>query len=95
MIKDSQWVVYILKCADQTLYTGITTDIERRLAEHNGDRVGGAKYTAARRPVTIFYVEQAASRSQAAQREAQLKRFPRARKLALGSSNKDRSLFLK
>lgn len=95
MIKDSQWMVYILKCSDQTLYTGITTDLERRLAEHNGDRAGGAKYTAARRPVTVFYAELAESRSQAAQRESQLKRLPRAKKLVLSSGNKDVSLFVK
>lgn len=87
MNKHGQWMVYILRCADQTLYTGITTDLERRIAEHNGERVGGAKYTAARRPVTLFYAEQAEDRSQAAQREWQLKRLSRVEKLALGRSS--------
>lgn len=77
------WFVYMLRCADGTLYTGITTDVERRLAEHNGEGGPGARYTRGRRPVTLAYVEGAGSRAAAARREAAIKRLDRVRKLAL------------
>jgi putative endonuclease len=52
------WCVYMLRCADSTLYTGVTTDVSRRVAEHNSGIKGkGAKYTAARQPVTLVYEE--------------------------------------
>ena len=73
----------MLRCADGSLYTGITTDLERRIAEHNGDGPAGARYTRSRRPVQLVYRESARSRSDASQREAALKRLDRARKLAL------------
>lgn len=74
--------LYILRCADATLYTGITTDLDRRLAEHNG-RPNGAKYTRARRPVILAYARRFRSRSAAAREEARIKRLTRAEKLAL------------
>ncbi|MCU0841399.1 MAG: GIY-YIG nuclease family protein [Thiobacillaceae bacterium] len=80
------WQVYILRCADGSLYTGITTDLARRLAEHNGEggKGGlGARYTRARRPVTLAHAEGFASRAEAARREAALKALDRAAKLAL------------
>jgi putative endonuclease len=77
------WFVYILRCADDTLYTGITTDVERRLAEHNGATGNGARYTRPRRPVELLYVESAADRSRAAAREAQIKGLERGQKLEL------------
>jgi putative endonuclease len=77
------WWVYLLRCADGTLYTGITTDLDRRLAEHNGDGPAGARYTRSRRPVQLAYSEAARNRSAASQREAAIKRLDRARKLAL------------
>jgi putative endonuclease len=77
------WFVYMLRCADGTLYTGITTDVARRVAEHNGDSGQGARYTRSRRPVTVAYAERAASRAEAARREAAIKQLDRARKLAL------------
>jgi putative endonuclease len=77
------WAVYMLRCADGTLYTGITTDVTRRLAEHNGAGGLGARYTRSRRPVELVYVEKAASRAAAARREAVIKRLDRVRKLAL------------
>lgn len=81
---EAAWVVYMLRCADGSLYTGITTDLARRLAEHNGDeRTPGARYTRSRRPVTLAWSETAANRSDAAKREAAIKRLDRARKLAL------------
>ena len=80
------WWVYLLRCADGSLYTGITTDLERRLAEHNGDGPSGARYTRSRRPVELAWCEAAASRSEASQREAAIKRLDRVRKLALCAS---------
>jgi putative endonuclease len=75
------WFVYILRCRDGTLYTGVTVDLERRLAAH---RLGvGAKYTRSRRPVTLAYHERQPDRSRALKREAALRRLGRAAKLAL------------
>lgn len=73
--------VYILRCADGTLYTGITDDIERRLAAHNSGK--GAKYTRGRGPVELVYREEAADKSAALRRELAIKRLSRAEKLAL------------
>ncbi len=79
----STWYIYILLCADDSLYTGITTDCERRLKEHNESPLLGAKYTRTRRPVAMVWREGAASRSLAAKREYAIKRLSRAKKLAL------------
>lgn len=79
-----EYVVYLLRCADGTFYTGVTTDLERRLEEHNhGDR--GARYTKARRPVALVYQEAAKNRSQAQQREYFLRTLPRTEKLKLAN----------
>ena len=75
------WVVYVLQCADGTLYTGITTDPGRRVAEHN--RGVGSRYTRPRRPVTLVHSETANDRSQATRREASIKRMSRAAKMRL------------
>lgn len=76
--------MYILRCADDSLYTGITTDIVRRVREHNGDIAkAGAKCTRARRPVTLVYQESADSRSAASKREHQIKALTRKHKLQL------------
>jgi len=77
------WYVYILQCADKTLYTGITIDLDRRLDEHNGINTLGARYTRSRRPVTLAYAEEAESRASAASREAAIKKLTRAQKLKL------------
>ena len=77
------WCVYMLRCADGTLYTGITTDVARRIAEHNGEGNPGARYTRSRRPVELVHVEAAASRADASRREAAIKQLDRTRKLAL------------
>ncbi len=77
------WFVYLLRCADDTLYTGVTTDMTRRLDEHNNDDRLGARYTRARRPVTLLHCEPAASRSEACKREAAIRKLSRAAKLAL------------
>ncbi|MEQ8802851.1 GIY-YIG nuclease family protein [Haliea sp.] len=79
----TQWVVYLLQCADGSLYTGVTLDLQRRLAQHNGERTGGPRYTRGRRPVALLWWERAADRSLAQQREAAIKRLPRAAKLQL------------
>lgn len=79
----SEWIVYIVRCRDDSLYTGITIDIERRLAEHNGENGTGARYTRARRPVTLVYQETATSRSSAARREAEIKQLKKADKESL------------
>lgn len=83
------WRVYLLRCADGTLYTGIAVDLQRRLAQHNGERPGGARYTRGRRPVTLLWQEPAASRSAALVREASIKRLPRRAKLALSRKAAD------
>jgi len=74
-------VVYILECADGTLYTGWTTDLERRLRAHNSGR--GARYTRGRRPVRLAYREEQSDRSAAQRREAAIRRLSRADKLKL------------
>jgi putative endonuclease len=73
--------VYIARCSDDTLYTGWAVDVAARLAVHNAGR--GAKYTRTRRPVTLLYSEELPTRAEAMRRERQIKRLPRARKLAL------------
>lgn len=73
--------VYILRCCDGTLYTGWTTDLEHRLAAHNGGT--GAKYTRSRRPVELVYHEEFDSKGTALKREAAIKRLSREEKLAL------------
>ncbi|GAB4543671.1 MAG: hypothetical protein Fur002_16150 [Anaerolineales bacterium] len=72
---------YILECSDGTLYTGWTTDPQRRLQRHNAG--SGARYTRARRPVKLIYVEAQPDRAAALRREVQIKRLPRAKKLKL------------
>ena len=79
----NQWHVYLVRCADDTLYTGVATDVRRRLAEHNGESRAGARYTRTRRPVTLVYQELAADRSEAGKREYAIKQLPRSAKLAL------------
>ncbi|MDQ5954965.1 MAG: putative endonuclease [Patescibacteria group bacterium] len=80
------YYVYILKCADETLYTGITKDLKRRVSEHNGIGVGaklGAKYTSIRRPVHMVYSKSFANRSRASKEEARIKKLKRSAKLQL------------
>ncbi len=78
----NNWFVYILKCNDETLYTGITTDLERRVLEHN-ESPQAAAYTRMRRPVNIIYSESHASRSEATKREYEIKQLTRKDKLKL------------
>jgi putative endonuclease len=74
-------VVYILQCADGTLYTGWTADLERRLRAHNSGQ--GARYTRGRRPARLVYQEEQPTRSAAQRREAAIRRLARADKLQL------------
>lgn len=75
------WYVYVARCGDGTLYTGITTDLARRMAQHSGGR--GAKYTRRRGPVRLRYWETRRTKGQALRREAEIKRMRRAEKLKL------------
>lgn len=75
--------MYIARCADGTLYTGIARDVTKRIAEHNADKGAGANYTRARRPVVLVYQEPAADRSAASRREYLIKQLSRAEKLEL------------
>lgn len=83
------WKVYIVECADGTYYTGITTDIERRILEHNYS-FKSAKYTRSRRPVRLVYEESHADRSLASKREYQIKKMKRKDKVSLINSNANR-----
>jgi putative endonuclease len=74
------YFVYILKGEDDSLYTGITVDIANRLAQHNGTKIGGAKYTATRRPWKLVYSEKCESRSMASIREHEIKSMTHAEK---------------
>lgn len=73
------WFVYIVKCADGTLYTGITTDVSRRVKEHNSFNLG-AKYTRGRRPVKLVYTSRVKNKSLAAKAECRIKRLTRKEK---------------
>jgi len=84
------YYVYILECSDRTLYTGFTTNIEKRIEDHNGGRVG-AKYTRSRRPVKLVYVQTCRTLSDALKREAEIKRLSRAKKLLLTENRNDLS----
>ena len=76
----SHWFVYILKCVDDSFYTGIATDLERRVSEHNGCGSVGAKYTRGRRPVVLAYQETVKTRSEALVRESEIKRLSKPNK---------------
>lgn len=75
------WVCYLLKCADDTLYCGITNDLDKRLAAHNAGE--GAKYTRSRIPVELVFSEPCENRSAASKREVQIKKLKRMAKLLL------------
>ena len=75
---DSNWYLYILRCGDGTLYTGITTDVEKRLEQHRAGK--GAKYTRGRGPLTLAYQEQCADHSDALKREIAVKKLTRVQK---------------
>ena len=94
MSEPTSWFVYILRCADHTFYTGITTDLARRVAEHNGGAAGagstsrskaGARYTRSRRPLELIYSEACVDRSAALKREYAIKRLSRSKKAELAN----------
>lgn len=78
-----EYSVYIVECADGTYYTGIATDVGRRLLEHNGANGKGARYTSARAPVSLVYQVQCASRSAALKEEYRIKGLTRGQKQSL------------
>jgi len=92
MTTHTSWWVYLLRCDDNSLYAGVTTDIARRLHEHNTSKLG-AKYTRARRPVTLAYQEKAENRSDACSREYQIRKLSKINKEKLINiyNNQDKS----
>ena len=80
--KTKPWFVYLLRCNDNSLYTGITTDINRRVNEHNNTNKG-AKYTRAKRPVTLVYMEEVENKSLAGKREYQIRKQSKLNKESL------------
>ena len=76
------YYLYILKCSDRTLYTGITTDLKRRVTEHNSTKLG-ARYTSSRRPVKIVYFKKFKNRSSASREEVRIKKLKKDKKLDL------------
>jgi putative endonuclease len=82
--RNSNWVLYILRCSDQTLYTGITNNLDKRFQAHQAGK--GAKYTRGRGPFKVTYIENFQTKNAAAKREAAVKRLSKASKLKLISS---------
>ncbi len=78
---EKQWYLYILKCKDGTLYTGITNDVTKRISQHNSGK--GAKYTRGRGPLELVYQEVCSDHSEALKRELYIKSLPREIKLEL------------
>lgn len=72
---EKPWFVYVLRCKDNSLYTGVTTELMRRVKEHNSCNIKGARYTRTRRPVSLVYSETLLNRSLACQREHQIKKL--------------------
>jgi len=85
------WFVYLVQCADGTYYTGVTTDLARRLRQHNGEIVGGAGYTRGRRPVDLVWSEACVDRSDAQRREYVVRSSPRKEKLRLAETKSNPS----
>ena len=87
-----KWYVYIVLCRDKSLYTGITTNVVRRVQEHNNDNVKGAKSLKGKRPVKLVYKEEFDLQTEARKREAAIKNWKRKNKLNLISINKNKIL---
>jgi putative endonuclease len=79
----AQWSVYILRCADNTLYTGVAVDVDRRFSEHVEQGSKSAKYTRGRTPLELVYVREIGSRSDACREEYRIKRLTKAEKEAI------------
>ena len=82
---DNSWFVYLVRCSDGSFYAGVTTDLERRVRQHNGEIVGGANYTRARRPVALVWNEVCENRSVAQHREYFVRRLSRPDKQCLAA----------
>ncbi len=82
---------YILRCSDNSLYCGITTDVDRRLKEHNSDNIKSAKYTRSRKPVVLVYQQKYPSIKEAMRREAEVKKWKKSKKELLVASVKTAS----
>ena len=80
------WYTYILKCADKTLYAGVTNNLDRRVGEHNTSALG-AKYTRGRRPVKLVYQKKFKTRARAQQEEHRIKKLKREEKMSIINSN--------
>ena len=85
------WCVYLLTCADGTLYCGVTNDLTRRLDMHNGKLAGGAKYTRGRRPVALMACTDGLTQGEALRLEAKVKKTPKAAKLALLTAPREKA----
>ncbi|MCX2979513.1 GIY-YIG nuclease family protein [Halieaceae bacterium IMCC14734] len=83
------WWVYLLRCADGSFYTGVATDPLRRLRQHNGELVGGARYTRGRRPSVLVWQQPCSDRSAAQRREAEIKQLTRQQKLDMAAAGDD------
>ena len=86
---NKKYYVYIVECSDGTYYTGYTTDISRRVDEHNYSTKKAAKYTRSRRPVRLLYSEEYSSVSEALKREYKIKKLSKKQKISLVNTNKD------
>ena len=85
---DKNWYLYILRCGDGTLYTGITTNVEKRLEQHRSGK--GAKYTRGRQPLELVYREECEDHSAALKREYEIKKMPRYAKMRLITKNDEK-----
>ena len=83
-----RWYMYIVRCADDSLYTGITKDLERRIQEHNSNNILGAKSLRNKRPVTLAYYETFQNQTDAAKRERAIKKWRREYKVKLVMKSK-------
>ena len=83
------WYIYVVVCFDNSFYCGITTNLDRRLKQHNGEIKGGAKYTRGRRPCQYVYTKKAANRSAASKEEYKFKKLSRKNKLSFLLNNSD------
>lgn len=76
----ADYYLYILKCSDNSLYTGIAIDVKKRISQHNGETTGGSKYVRSRRPAVLVYFEKCNSRQEASRREFEIKKMTRTQK---------------
>lgn len=84
------YYLYIIRCANASLYTGITTNLERRIKEHN-ESTRGAKFTRSRRPVVLVYSKKFSNRSTASKAESAIKKLPRTKKIAVIKNSRKRT----